>query len=1169
MARERICNEGLPVSEVYECSQEDGIKVLPPKSPKSMPEWQRVAEFYVEKPQLALLGEKVKLHPGSLKMFWTPAPQKFSAPLSVMKETLFSKYESNMINGVICENFSCDLREEEESESEDDFDNLLSNVKVSGRCHSCPGILLSEREPSEIPKPLFSRRVVQHTSISVGKLPIHNKYCIKVSRAVQCYRSPSLPSKLDFEKFAEKQKKMPEDTNDYLWARKIWIKWFDERYPPSRQSPEDKPMSGKKDMEEETKDKELTDSVNPLLEEKTDEFDQCQSEIDGITQQIEEGRCPAFNYCRRGAIYRKIGKMKAAMDDLEKDAVASFQQALKLLTGSAKSLPNTFEAAEICFFMGQCYMEQVSLLEACDAFTSAVRLYPRYADAFYQRGLCRMQLQQPKCILDFNKTLAVQPKHFQAYLSRAAYYGSKERYSKAIMNCTEAIKIEPKSVRAYLYRGALKFHNRTYKHATEDLTKAIDLDNACILAYYNRGLSYHLLKDSRKALKDYGIVLLLDANKEIVLKVLINRALLYIDLAQYGNALEDFAQVALSKPKDSQLFKAIGLCCHSTLRWHILPADSRPFSNPARVLPGTSRQPSSARQPGDNTDAPLPSPNPYEVVRGRLDVEQSQSDDYMNVFQTDLDEWSGESDQEEEISYRLFDLADFSRLSRREGESLFKDPYQRRLDFVFRKIHEASAHSIRASSTASIFSWASMMWLEDILDEPNPDPAKLRKGILKIHKAAAFVADATLDASHHGARALAAEIVARRTLWLQHWDADSTARTNLSLAPYSGNMLFSEDTLKAVLVDPKDNRKPALATAKRDNRRPGRWFTPYRSFQPFRRGRPGGRGRDTRPTNFHPFKAPWSRQRSQYRGQYQSRLQKYEDAVHSFSMVLKLDPFSLDGYIGRGNAYLEYGHEEGTEQALKDFLKAIHLNPVCIKTRLCLGYSLQALGKFQKAWSQFTTAIYIDPTCHIAYDGRAVVCLQMGDTFAAFQDTNAALKITTNAELLTNRGVINQFMGYLNCAMKDYHQAITIDPNYALAYFNAANIYFLNRQFSQANDYYSKALMLDPKNESAFLNRAITNTLLKNFEEAKADFEKAICLSPFSAAIYFNKANLYSTLQQYEQAEEDISKALSIQPYDSLMYKLRADIRGKMGLIKEAIADYRKAISIQELISTG
>ncbi|XP_070611382.1 tetratricopeptide repeat protein 6 isoform X2 [Erythrolamprus reginae] len=1422
----RIYTEGLPISEVCESSQEDGIQVLPPRSPRSMPEWQRIAEFYVEKPQLKLLGKKMKLQPGSLKMFWTPAPHKFSAPLSVMKEILFSNYESNLFSGIVYEDFSLDLEDKEKEENEDDFDYLFSTLSIHGRCNSFPELMLptatikdediicehsikrtnsapeltsyrdktlikissnfqtamdeldimskhvpltipstvvQEAEPPlekhtfdanlsgisfkpskvptepekgsetamgntgalKIPKgnlfePEPAEGEIDHTaladecrkagikyiifpkkkkksmkigksittkildsifqklneppkilkrsgSLTVQKLKVHKQHSIEVSRAIKIYRSPSLPCLLNFETFAKKQGKRSEDS-DHLWARLLWNKWFEEVFVPKNKFAEDKQTLSKRLLVQEkevaSKEKELPNYVNPFLfDGKKEELEQCEHEIERITQAINKGCAKAFNYCRRGAIYRKIGKMQSALDDLEKaihlepflvnaywhrhlifvyqnkilpaledlnfiikcnisytdaylsraqiyknqgnnqlaminytlalryrptdpeiyykrgeiheeegelilamedyskclsydpqridarmkhgvyyfnksnwnvamndfttvikkdpkhaeartyrgkiyikqeqymnaaedfaaaihlnprnwiafyyrgcilrkidpkqslqdlsvsvllnhkfenigsflqrgilyaelkqwslaicdfenaitldrslttpyiniglimmlhsdqyfdavmkfteairvdpldirpylcraqayqkihdlkssvkdinraihlhpnlphllltrgqyllqmkqfqlasfciyqvaemdkgslgcslvqealvqsfcqnynkaiecaiaatknqpepaifcllgkiqmkakkfkDALSSFNEALLMHGATEKFLPNTVEAAEIYFLMGECYMEQVFLLEACDAFTSAVRIYPRYADAFYERGLCRMQLQQAKCILDFNKTLAIVPKHFQAYLSRAAYYGSKGRYSKAIMNCTEALRIERHSVRAYLYRGVLKFYNRTYKNAVEDLTKAIELDKSCTLAYYNRAIAYQQLKDYEHSLIDYKTVLSLEPSKDIVLKVLKNRALLYIEMKNYEYALKDFADVAVTTPKNAALLNAIGLCYH--------------------------------------------------------------------------------------------------------------------------------------------------------------------------------------------------------------------------------------------------------------------------------------------------------------------RLQKYEEAVESFSKILKLNPFCLDAYIGRGNAYLEYGHSKGTRQALKDFLTAVHINPVCIKARLCLGYSLQALGKFQKAWTQFSAAIHCDPTCHNAYDGRAIVCLQMGDIFAAFQDTNAALKITTNAELFTNRGVINQFMGYLNCAMHDYQQAITKDPSYALAYFNAANVYFLNKQFSQANDYYTKAIELDPQNESAFLNRAITNTLLRNFEDAKTDFQKAVSLSPLSAAIYFNKANLYSMLQQYEQAEEDISKALSIQPYDALFYKLRADIRGKMGLIKEAIADYKKAISIQELISSN
>ena len=41
-----------------------------------------------------------------------------------------------------------------------------------------------------------------------------------------------------------------------------------------------------------------------------------------------------------------------------------------------------------------------------------------------------------------------------------------------------------------------------------------------------------------QALRDYGIVLLLPSKKEIDLKVLINRALLYVELSDHHNALQ-------------------------------------------------------------------------------------------------------------------------------------------------------------------------------------------------------------------------------------------------------------------------------------------------------------------------------------------------------------------------------------------------------------------------------------------------------------------------------------------------------------------------------------------------------------------------------------------------------------------------------------------------------
>eukprot|EP00063_Salmo_salar_P075225 XP_014050060.1 PREDICTED: tetratricopeptide repeat protein 6 isoform X1 [Salmo salar] len=541
------------------------------------------------------------------------------------------------------------------------------------------------------------------------------------------------------------------------------------------------------------------------------------------------------------------------------EAVESFRKALILLSPNETNLYNVSEAAEVFYLTGLCYMALDLLLQAFDAFSNAVKINPDYADAYHQRGLCRMRLQQSESVQDFNRALFINPNLFQVYLSRAAFYGAKGRYSKAILNCNEAIKIQPKSVRVYLYRGALKFYLKVYKGAVEDLTMALRIDKTCSFAYYNRGVCYQQLKEYELALRDYGIVLLLPSKKEIDLKVLINRALLYVELSDHHNALQDFKAASLRSPEDATIYHALGV-------------------------------------------------------------------------------------------------------------------------------------------------------------------------------------------SHH-------------------------------------------------------------------------------------------------------------------------RLGQLQESVEAYSQAMQISPFFLDAYVGRGNAYMDYGHTQATKHAQRDFLSALHLNPLCSNARICLAYNFQVFGCFQRAWNQFTVAAEIDSKCWKAFEGRAVINLQMGNTYAAFQDINMALKHhPVSDQLLTNRGVINQFMGDKTNAMKDYQRAISLNTKYALAFFNAANLYFYNRQFEQACEYYSRAFELDPADESAVLNRAITRALLRKVPEALQDFSEALRLNPYSSHVFFNRANLYNCLRQYRNAEKDLSQALVLQPNDALVYKLRADVRGHLGKTDQAMQDYRTAVELQEAL---
>lgn len=56
----RIVNEGVPCVEVTESDGKDCVGHLPPQTSDSLADWQRIAEYYVEKPRMMLHGQAVR-----------------------------------------------------------------------------------------------------------------------------------------------------------------------------------------------------------------------------------------------------------------------------------------------------------------------------------------------------------------------------------------------------------------------------------------------------------------------------------------------------------------------------------------------------------------------------------------------------------------------------------------------------------------------------------------------------------------------------------------------------------------------------------------------------------------------------------------------------------------------------------------------------------------------------------------------------------------------------------------------------------------------------------------------------------------------------------------------------------------------------------------------------
>ena len=116
----------------------------------------------------------------------------------------------------------------------------------------------------------------------------------------------------------------------------------------------------------------------------------------------------------------------------------------------------------------------------------------------------------------------------------------------------------------------------------------------------------------------------------------------------------------------------------------------------------------------------------------------------------------------------------------------------------------------------------------------------------------------------------------------------------------------------------------------------------------------------------------------------------------------RLKSWSGEAFINRGDAYYNRGLYD---KAISDFTRAIEIDPKYVLTYLNRGLSYNKKGLYDKAISDYSMAIEISPKYALAYH---------------------------------NRGVANYNKRLYDKAISDFTRAIEIDPKYVLAFYSKA-----------------------------------------------------------------------------------------------------------------------------------
>ena len=240
----------------------------------------------------------------------------------------------------------------------------------------------------------------------------------------------------------------------------------------------------------------------------------------------------------------------------------------------------------------------------------------------------------------------------------------------------------------------------------------------------------------------------------------------------------------------------------------------------------------------------------------------------------------------------------------------------------------------------------------------------------------------------------------------------------------------------------------------------------------------------------------------------------------------KEELLTAQDYFRRGFRASSEGH---TQEAVKEYSKAIELDPSFASAYHNRGILYNNLGEQQKALDDYNKAIELDPSYAYAYNGRGNVYSDLGEQQKALDDYNKAIELDPSfAYAYNGRGNVYSDLGEQQKALEDYNKAIELDPSFANAYNGRGIIYYDLGEQQKALEDYNKAIELDLNYKFAYRNRGLLYSKLGNLEAAVKDYTQAIQLDPKYKNTYLSRADAYSALGQESLAEADRKAAAEL-----------------------------------------
>ena len=110
-------------------------------------------------------------------------------------------------------------------------------------------------------------------------------------------------------------------------------------------------------------------------------------------------------------------------------------------------------------------------------------------------------------------------------------------------------------------------------------------------------------------------------------------------------------------------------------------------------------------------------------------------------------------------------------------------------------------------------------------------------------------------------------------------------------------------------------------------------------------------------------------------------------------------------------------------------------------------------------------------------------------------------------------GNIYKNKGDWDSAIREFNEAIRLNPNYSIAYNERGNTYYCKGEWELAIADFNEVIRLNPNNANDYNTRGVSYYYIGEWELANADFTEAIRLDPNNTVYYNNREKLNAHLK--------------------------------------------------------